>query len=112
MKSNDSTTSGDNAWICDIMEAAPARAIAAVNMQTRSQNSKEKVSLRTDPLTPPYTTSTHVYHIQNSVQVISPSPLIKIEIVTKIYWEDQSNATTWVIMTDQPFFFFGAQQVF
>jgi hypothetical protein len=46
------------------------------------------------------------------VQVISPSPLIKIEIVTKIYWEDQSNATTWVIMTDQPFFFFGAQQVF
>jgi len=56
------------------------------------------------PTHTPYTTSTHVYHIQNSVQVTSPSPLIKIEIVTKIYSEDQSNATTWVIMTDQPFF--------
>jgi hypothetical protein len=65
--------------ICDIMEAALARAIAAVNMQTRSQNSKEKVSLRTDPLTPLTPPLPMFYHIQNSVQVISPSPLIKMK---------------------------------
>jgi hypothetical protein len=71
---------------CDIMEAALARAIAAVNMQTRSQNSKEKVSLRNRP-THSHPLHHHYqmfYHIQNSVQVISPSPLIKNEIVEYI----------------------------
>jgi hypothetical protein len=45
----------------------------------KPKNSKEKVSLRTDPLTPLTPPLPMFYQIQNSVQVISPSPLIKMK---------------------------------